>query len=103
MTPKSQLLYTEPRTLYLRDSYGFVSKVVCTGETSRSWLTGPIWKPDEFKRLKANYTIVDQLDHDNFMWAIKHRNRIRMLIEELDPVMLKRVAALIGYKESEAS
>lgn len=86
------------------DAQGYPSKARrFAGETSRSWLTGPSWRPDkwskkEYEPISAEEAARISAERE---WVHVHRRKIVSRIEYHvnDMATLRQIAALIGYEE----
>ena len=85
--------------LYLRDKYGQVHKWdKFSGETSRSWVTGPERARD--KHSKKDYAVVGKHEYNEQLWADRNRYNIRGYFNVCDAPTLRKIAELLGYREA---
>jgi hypothetical protein len=70
------------------------------GETARSWLIGPTWRPTKIPKRGADPHLVlfNEKDVNDNVWCNIHRYQIQRLIPTLSPDQLRQVAELIGYE-----
>src|ERR1700748_7596 len=91
-----------PQTIYLKKKVtGRVYKRQLIGQTSRSWVTGVPWNPDNFTN--RDYERVEEKDYLDQQWADSNRLNISKIVGQgYDPLpyaILKQIADLIGYEE----
>lgn len=87
-----------PCLMYLRGRNGYISEFVVTGETSRSWITGPSWR--QIRWAKLDYSPVSKEDYDLWIWDCTNRAPITRSIASkacVSTALLKAVAELIGH------
>ena len=91
-----------PAKVWLANNeYGlFVNQKELTGETSRSWVAGPVWASTNFPKYK--YRIVSESEAQEILWAAANRYHIGYAVSNSQrPDELRKIARMIGYVEQE--
>ena len=81
-------------------------KHTITGETSRSWLCGPSWKPDAIKVPKKGasaYSVAfSEEDIERRAWIERHARELgEHVSRSQDYALLRHIADLVGYNGRE--
>ncbi len=96
-------VFEVPRIIFLRDKGGHVNRHEFWGETKRSWIGG-FRGGRQIKFLKAEYAVVTEESHQEYLWVCRNKYKITSKLDSFDPdyAIWAKIAELIGYAEEKA-